>query len=230
MSAETDKKKKNSTRRERETEWVKGLIVEAAAKVFSRKGYHGATMENIAHAAGYSPAALYKYFENKEAVFMALQSTIVQKISELFEESPPVQLDFKDYLRWFLSHVFVFAENHRSIFLSFMAQSSCVMDQGGRTEFHKKSTEWYLKHIGLISEIMERGMEEQALKKGDPVVFASAFFGIVYAFVFQWLVSPEPYPLEKHVDTIVDLFLDGTGASEKRAPRGKRKASSGGKS
>jgi AcrR family transcriptional regulator len=230
MNAKADKNRKNSTRRERETEWVKDLIVEAAAKVFSRKGYHGATMENIAHAAGYSPAAIYKYFENKEAVFMALQSTITKKISGIFDESPPVALEFKDYLRWFLSRVFVFAEKHRSIFLSFMAQSSCVMDSGNRTEFHKKSTEWYLEHIGLISEIMKRGMQERALKTGNPVVFASAFFGIVYAFVFQWLVSPEPYPLEKQVDTMVDLFLCGAGVSEKTAQRGKRKASSGGKS
>jgi AcrR family transcriptional regulator len=225
MSAGAHKRKKTSPRKERETEWVRGVIVEAAANVFSRKGYHGATMENIAHAAGYSTAAIYKYFENKEAVFMALQSTIAKNISEIFEESPPVPLAFKDYLRWFLSRVFFFAEKHRSIFLSFMAQSSCVMDQGGRTEFHKKSTEWYLDHIGLISEIMKRGIEEQALKKGDAVVYASAFFGIVYAFVFQWLVSPEPYPLEKDIDTIVDLFLCGAGAAAKAAQRGKRKAS-----
>lgn len=230
MEAEARRKVKSRGRRVKEAEWVKGLIVEAAARVFSRKGYHGATMENIADAAGYSTAALYKYFENKEAVFLALQSTIVEKISEIFDESPPVELPFKDYLRWFLSRVFVFAERHRSIFLSFMAQSSCVMDHGGRTEFHKKSTEWYLEHLGLISKIMMRGMEEKALKKGDPVVYASAFFGIVYAFVFQWLVSPEPYPLERHIDTIVDLFLRGAGTTGNQASRGKRKASSGGRS
>jgi len=211
MIGKPENEGKVSRRKEKETEWVREIIVEAAASMFSQKGYHGATMENIADAAGYSPAAIYKYFENKEAVFLALQKTMKNKLTEVFNEHPPVSLPFDDYLKWFLSRIFVFAENHRYIFLSFMVQRSYAIDQDPQTEFHKKSTQFYLKHMNMIADIMKKGIREKALKKGEPLVYAAAFFGIVYSFVFQWLVAERPEPLSTHIDTIVDIFLNGTG-------------------
>jgi len=209
------KKEKHAVRREREAEWIKEVIVEAAASVFAQKGYHGATIENIAAVAEYSPAAIYKYFENKEAIFMGLRATIENRFTELFSEPPPVSLPFDDYLRWFLSRVCTLAERHRNIFLSFMAQIPCAMDPKTSTEFHKGAIGWYVKHMNNISKIMEKGIAEGALRRGDPVVYATAFFGIVQSFVMGWLISVKPYPLADSMDTIVDLFLNGTGNGRK---------------
>lgn len=43
-------------------------ILEAAARVFSRRGIQGATMAEIAGEAGLTPGALYRYFASKEAL------------------------------------------------------------------------------------------------------------------------------------------------------------------
>ena len=43
-------------------------ILEAATRVFSRKGVESATMAEIARLAGISPGAIYRYFESKEAL------------------------------------------------------------------------------------------------------------------------------------------------------------------
>src|SRR5947199_1840929 len=42
-------------------------IVAAAAKVFARRGYHGATTQDIADVLGIRQASLYYYFSSKEA-------------------------------------------------------------------------------------------------------------------------------------------------------------------
>lgn len=47
-------------------------ILEAAAKVFARDGLDGAKLDDVAKAAGLSKAAIYLYFENKNALIMAL--------------------------------------------------------------------------------------------------------------------------------------------------------------
>jgi AcrR family transcriptional regulator len=47
-------------------------ILDAAAIVFANEGYHGATIPNVCSQAGISVGALYKYFTNKEAVFIAI--------------------------------------------------------------------------------------------------------------------------------------------------------------
>jgi AcrR family transcriptional regulator len=47
----------------------RGLILDAARKVFEAEGLEGASLRAIAAAAGYTPAALYFYFESKEAIY-----------------------------------------------------------------------------------------------------------------------------------------------------------------
>ncbi|HYH20277.1 MAG TPA: TetR family transcriptional regulator [Azospirillum sp.] len=50
-------------------ELKRGLILEAARKVFEADGLDGASLRAIAAAAGYTPAALYFHFESKEAIY-----------------------------------------------------------------------------------------------------------------------------------------------------------------
>src|SRR5204863_3426404 len=47
----------------------RGLILDAARKVFAADGLDGASLRAIAAAAGYTPAALYFHFESKEAIY-----------------------------------------------------------------------------------------------------------------------------------------------------------------
>ncbi len=47
-------------------------ILEAATTVFSAKGFHTATMDDVAEAAGVSKGSLYNYFDSKESVIDAL--------------------------------------------------------------------------------------------------------------------------------------------------------------
>src|SRR4029077_12030958 len=47
-------------------------IVAAAAKVFARRGYHGASTQDIADVLGMRQASLYYYFESKDAALEAV--------------------------------------------------------------------------------------------------------------------------------------------------------------
>jgi len=46
-------------------------ITQAAAEVFARKGFQGASVDDIAVAAGMSKGSVYGYFKNKEDLFYA---------------------------------------------------------------------------------------------------------------------------------------------------------------
>ena len=51
---------------------TRSLLLEAAAKVFAHNGYTGASVEDVAEAAGFSTGALYSNFSGKEDLFLAL--------------------------------------------------------------------------------------------------------------------------------------------------------------
>lgn len=53
-------------------EIAKTKIIEAAIKIFSKKGYHGSTMDEIAKEVGVSKATLYTYFKSKEDILKVI--------------------------------------------------------------------------------------------------------------------------------------------------------------
>ncbi len=57
-------------------------LLRAAAAVFARLGYHEATTNAIATEAGVSPATLYQFFPNKEAIASALASIYAREMAE----------------------------------------------------------------------------------------------------------------------------------------------------
>ncbi|MBG0566036.1 TetR/AcrR family transcriptional regulator [Actinoplanes aureus] len=75
----------------------KQLIVEAAGQVFSERGYHAASMEEIAAGVGISAAALYRHFPNKYALFAECANVMVDRLVAALDESPP-EAPLKDVL------------------------------------------------------------------------------------------------------------------------------------
>jgi len=51
---------------------ARAAFLRAAAAVFSERGFQDASVEDIAHRAGYSKGAIYWHFESKDDLFLAL--------------------------------------------------------------------------------------------------------------------------------------------------------------
>ena len=58
-------------------------IERAAQKLFTRQGFHGTTVREIAHEAGISMGKLYLYYPNKEDIFIGLIHHMEQKMEAL---------------------------------------------------------------------------------------------------------------------------------------------------
>jgi len=61
-----------SDRRERGRQEMRAAILEAAGDIVEVEGIDGLTIRAVAQAVGYSPGALYEYFDSKEAILKAL--------------------------------------------------------------------------------------------------------------------------------------------------------------
>jgi AcrR family transcriptional regulator len=64
------------------------LIVDAAGRVFSERGYHAAPMEEIAAGVGITAAALYRHFPNKYALFAECANVMVDRLVAALDEVP----------------------------------------------------------------------------------------------------------------------------------------------
>jgi AcrR family transcriptional regulator len=66
------------TRKQRQQQ-TREELVGAAARVFARRGYHRATVEEIAAEAGFSTGAVYSNFDGKEELFLAIADRQVEE-------------------------------------------------------------------------------------------------------------------------------------------------------
>jgi AcrR family transcriptional regulator len=60
------------SRRDERKEETRAELVEAAGRVFARRGFHGASVDQIAREAGYSTGAIYWHFAGKDDLFLAV--------------------------------------------------------------------------------------------------------------------------------------------------------------
>jgi AcrR family transcriptional regulator len=71
------------TRAEQQAQ-TRARLIEAAARVFARRGYQAASVEEIAEDAGYSHGAVYSNFEGKADLFLAVfEDYMAERVREL---------------------------------------------------------------------------------------------------------------------------------------------------
>ena len=57
---------------DRRRQQTRDYLMEAAERVFAERGFHAATLDEVAAAAGFTKGAVYSNFKNKEDLFLAL--------------------------------------------------------------------------------------------------------------------------------------------------------------
>jgi AcrR family transcriptional regulator len=72
--------------RERRLEHTRSLLLDAAEAVFAEKGFTPATLDDIAHTAGYTKGAIYKHFTTKEELFLAVSDRYWRRYFDNFAE------------------------------------------------------------------------------------------------------------------------------------------------
>jgi AcrR family transcriptional regulator len=63
----------------RRREQTRNALLDAAAAVFSRRGFNGASLDEIAETAGFTRGAIYKHFDGKEDLFFALMDRLNER-------------------------------------------------------------------------------------------------------------------------------------------------------
>jgi len=202
-------------RKEREFLAHRREILSAAERVFAAKGFFPTTMSEIAHEAEFGTGTLYKYFRSKEDLYFTLIDEKVGEINQLVKAELSKKTPALERIKKVLRLQFEFIEQNRNFFRIYISERSrfewTVKDDLGKG-IHDKM----VAYIKALSQVMNQGIKEGEFKPADPVDLAHALVGIVNSFVFEWLISPKPYPLISKMDTVLEIFLRGAERTERR--------------
>ena len=203
------------SRKEREYLAHREEILSAAEKVFAAKGFFPTTMSDIARRAEFGTGTLYKYFKSKEELYFTLIDEKVEEINRLVKTELSQRHSGVEKIKKVLRLQFEFIERNRDFFRIYVSERSrfewTVKDDLGKG-LHEKM----VSYIDILSEVMREGIKKGEFRSMDPKDLAHAFVGIVNSFVFEWLISREPYPLVSKLDTVLEIFLGGAQQMERR--------------
>ncbi len=187
----------HSTRRAREIAHTRRDILEASARVFAEAGYHGATMQAIARAAGFTAASLYTYFRSKDEIYEALVDDLRAAVLATFDARFPAGLTFAQRLELLLQRQLELLASRRTAI-------RIIFDRGPRRHHHRDGTSPLLARL---AEFMDEG---GATLRCSGHEAAHLLFGIFQATLFPWLLAGAPErDLPRDAGRIVDFFLHG---------------------
>jgi AcrR family transcriptional regulator len=132
-------------------------ILNAAAHVFAEKGYYRANVSDICDRAGISNGALYKYFRNKEDVYVATLHRTIDLIAEGQARYLPVGKPVLELIYDILTEVETFAEVHPNyivIYLDLGSPSLRSFSEPVSERMERPSRDFWVR---IIEEGKQRG-------------------------------------------------------------------------
>lgn len=192
-----------------ETRSTKTKILESALKLFSEKGYLGATTREIAKEAAVAEVTLFRHFATKEKLLQEVFNNY-SFLPELKNFLPEVShLEYRDALslivRRFLNSLFLHKEMIKIIKSEFYTYPEHV------TQLYQSFLdELYMTLASYFDEMQEKGI----LMEFDTKLGARALLGMFFSyfeveeFIFQKSGSREDY--EKAINVFIEIFMKGT--------------------
>jgi TetR/AcrR family transcriptional regulator len=158
---------------QRKTRQRRVEILKSAAAAFRRRGYHGASMGEIAQALRMTKGSLYYYFKNKEEILFFCHDYSLDILLDMLERveaaggTPPQKL--RSLIESFVHHILDDLRG-TAMTLDFQALSAPLLRRviAKRDRFDRG-----------IRRLLQEGMDAGAIAQGDPKLLTFAILGAV---------------------------------------------------
>jgi AcrR family transcriptional regulator len=172
-------------------EVAKERIVKAAFKVFTEKGYHHSTMDNIAKEMGVSKGALYQYFKNKKEVL----NEIVVSYHMMFREVLTASFEAK-------GNSTIAEEGSESLLQKYRLHHEMFFEviaiAGHDEEIKQSLRSEYEKDIKLISEFFLKQKQEGKLAlKIEADTLAQLYIALYVGMAMKVIMGDDSFEIHR---------------------------------
>jgi AcrR family transcriptional regulator len=184
-------------------------LLAAALRVFAERGFAAARLDDVAREAGVSKAALYLYFESKQAIFEALvRSAVLPNIERLEAMVAGSEESAGDLLRRLVQAVArLVVETELAAFPKLIVAEATNFPDLARL-YRSAVIE---RVLGLVARIIRRGIETGEFRPADPHLAARLVMApLLFAALWKTCFAPhDPMPFDPapllalHVDVLV---------------------------
>ncbi|MBC8171459.1 MAG: TetR/AcrR family transcriptional regulator [Anaerolineae bacterium] len=187
-------------------------ILDGAAKVFAEKGFHPATIKDVARAAGLADGTIYNYFANKTALLLGIFERMRAAIQPDEATLNLDDLDFRSFLEIYFRYP-IMALKGDNFALFRIVMSEMLVNQELRQIYLEHILEPTLKEG---EQLLQQWAERQAVKPGNLALTIRAISATLHGLILQHIMGDTT--LEAQWEAVpaflADLFLDGIGDNQ----------------
>lgn len=180
-------------------------ILDAAVTVFSERGYHDASMDEISDVAGVSKPMIYAYLGSKEDLFAACIHREATRLLEAVAAGIRTELPPDMQLWHGLAAFFEYVGAQRASWRVIHRQS---ISQGG--PFSEELLTMRRQAISLVDTLLVRVATKEGLADGATESLAAALVGAAESLADWWLDNPE-VPSRVVASRLMNLVWMGFG-------------------
>jgi AcrR family transcriptional regulator len=196
------------TKKEKEAEFKRNLVMEAAWVVFMKKGFAAATMNDIAEKSDYALGTIYKLFQSKGEIFILLVKKKLEELHNNFLLSDDPSKDPIERIRAILNvSIDYFFKNMR------MAQLFEFEPWAGDIQMAKnlriECREQFQNFTKLFLEIIEKGIEQGYFRKLESSKVRLVIKALINEFYWDKILNGDRIETSDLVDEVMSFLLYG---------------------
>ena len=178
-------------------------ILDAAAQVFRRKGFHGASMSAIAEAVNLQKASLYHHVTSKQEILLALLDRALEMLTEhiaaISSQDVPADQKLRQMIRAYLSAL---ADNADLTAVLLFEHRS--LDK----KTHARHVPQRDKFEGLWRDVVNEGVRTKVFDCSDTGMAVRALMGVMN-WTLTWYQPGGGKSIEQIADEYADLLFHG---------------------
>lgn len=180
-------------------------ILEAAIRVFGRRGYTGTSLNEVAAEAGVTKPTLYNHFENKAALYESMLRLAQERAGEVLEQATLSEESIPGKIKALVRVMIQFGRENGE--LSKVLQSVMFAPDEVRRRSANLLAE--VSQYGVVRRLVEQGVAEGDLE-GDPMDIALVISGTFGAMNLMQSLFPEMPVLQPGIDErLLRVILNG---------------------
>src|SRR5712691_3477636 len=183
-------------------------IIEAAVRVFARKGYFNSRVSDVAREAGIAAGTIYLYFKTKEDILTTLfREKMAEFVAKLWKAMADQPDPVSKVRRLVYLHFDLLERNPE------LAEVVQIELRQGQKFFRGASSQEIASYFALIGSVLEEGVGQGHFKSDLPVKVATKMlFGAMDQMATSWVLGKRGYRLVDTAPAVADLFLQGVAA------------------
>ncbi|MBN1773945.1 MAG: TetR/AcrR family transcriptional regulator [Deltaproteobacteria bacterium] len=186
-------------------------MLDAAALVFARQGYHRALVSEIVSQAEAGQGTFYRYFRDKREIFDALFDRFVESVfAEFSEMTANLPRDVGEYRAASVAairRIAARAEGNRDL-LMLLVREGPTVDEA----FARKLTGFYEGLAALARGYLEHAIAAGFARRCNAEAVSQALVGMAFWMAQQWWQGRLPgVTLERLIEEMVDFAFLGFG-------------------